>query len=81
MKPKGKVFIMEGQYTWEKLMKLSMSQLKEIALKEAKKRNFIMADIHMIERMEQLEIKYNVMEMILEPTWTSEDFATDVLLD
>ena len=40
-----------------------------------------MADIHMIERMEQLEIKYNVMEMILEPTWTSEDFATDVLLD
>ena len=72
---------MEGQYTWEKLMKLSMSQLKEIALKEAKKRNYQEADISLIEDMEKLGIKYNVMEMILEPTWTSEDFATDVLLD
>ena len=64
-----------------KINEIVNEPIKEIALKEAKKRNFIMADIHMIERMEQLEIKYNVMEMILEPTWTSEDFTTDVLLN
>lgn len=79
MKPKG---IYNGTTTHQKnVKKHGDGKIKESSKTEARKRNFIMADIHMIERMEQLEIKYNVMEMILEPTWTSEDFATDVLLD
>lgn len=73
---------MEQQYTREMLMSLSMEELKEIALKEARKRNYRESAIDTIEHMEEERgIKYNVMAMLLHPNWTDYDFLTDILLD